>query len=128
MLMRRSLWPHHRSVTSPVACPDLTPLVEVETDVVLPRLAESDGDGGVVLGSQAGCGHRPPERVPDQRSPEFLLSEVVVVPAVDWVYLHVDVAKRTDGSQVSRPQVSHLQLSHGDHRGRVELTRLYLVD
>ena len=58
---------------------------------MLPRLAESDGDGGMVLAPQAGCGHRPPESVPDQRSPEFLLSEMVVVPALDWVYLHIDV-------------------------------------
>ena len=81
-----------------------------------------------MVGPEAGGGHRPPEGVPDQRPPELLLSEVVVVPAVDRVYLHVDVAQRTDRSEVGRPQVPDLQLSHRDHRGGVELAGLYLVE
>ena len=81
------------------------------------------------MAPQAGCGDRPPESVPDQRPPEFFLGEVMVVPTVDGVYLHVDVTQGTDWPQVSRPQLSHLELRHGlDHRGRMELTRLYLVD
>ena len=124
----KSLWP--RSVDSPEP-PRLAPLLEVQTDVVLPRLAESEADGRMVVvlvvlapdAPEAGGGHRPPERVPDERPPELLLSEKVVVPAVYRVYLHVDVAQRTDWSEVAGPQVPHLQLTH-----RVERTSLQLVN
>ena len=124
----KSLWP--RSADSPDP-PRLAPLLEVQTDVVLPRLTEGEADGRMVVvlvvlapdAPEAGGGHRPPERVPDERPPELLLSEKVVVPAVYRVYLHVDVAQGTDWSEVAGPQVPHLQLTH-----RVERTSLQLVN
>ena len=117
----KSLWP--RSADSPEPS-RLAPLLEVETDVVLPRLTEGDADGRrMMVGPEAGGGHRPPQGVPDERPPELLLSEKVVVPTVYRVYLHVDVAQGTDWSEVAGPQVPHLQLTH-----RVERTSLQLVN
>ena len=59
------------------------------------------GDWGMVVGLQTRRGHRPPQRVSDQRSPQFLLSEVMVVATIDRVNLHVDMTQGTDRSEIS---------------------------
>ena len=71
-----------------------------------------------------------PQTAPYQRPPDLLVTEVMleVRPgAVHWVNLHVDVAERTDRSEVARAEVSHLQLAHWDHRGMVELSWLHMM-